>query len=1026
MPQATDTSEKGFQKLIVSQLIEKQGYVESFSADFDKEFAVNKDQLFRFIEQTQPEYWAYIKLRGERKFLSLLDAKIKKKGTVEVFRKGVAFNDKTVKLFYPQPNSSYNLKDRENFRSNIFSVTQELVYTTDQANRLDLTIFVNGLPICTMELKNAFTYQAVKNAIHQYMFDRKSKDKLLNQGRCMVHFAMDTTLVYMTGALNNNETTFFPFNKGLNDGSAHPPFGAGNPVNPDGIKTAYMWEKILTKGSLANIIEKFATFFPKKNMQIFPRYHQLKVVRNLLADAKEKGVGQRYLIQHSAGSGKSNSITWLAHQLIGLYNADTVTPLFDSVLVVTDRTNLDEQIRENIKDFAQVKRVVEAITGKAKDIKAIDPAEQVFSKTVHMRLALANNKKIITCTVQTFPFVLKVIQDMAAKKVAIIIDEAHSSQSGLAAASMNAVFANEKFQDLPTDEEGNINTEDLVNYLVESRKMLKNASYFAFTATPKNKTLETFGIKVPYINEHGEEHFQSYPFHTYSMKQAIEEEFILDVLKNYTTYKSFFKIKESEKASGEEEYDTKKANKKIRSFVEGHELAISDKARTMIDHFNKHVYFLIDHKAKAMVVCKSIEAAMKYKDAFDHYLKELNSPYKSIVAFSGKKKHYKTGEELTEEKMNAFSDGINDIPKQFKKLEYRFLIVADKYQTGFDQPLLHTMYVDKELSDVQAVQTLSRLNRAYKPAKKDTFVLDFFNITEDIKEAFKPYYTTTILSQETDANKLNALQEDLDEFQIYDEDQLLQFFKLYHNSNEKNDNRPKLDRIIDVIQACFAEDLIKDQQIDFKSKAKSFVRTYSYLAKLLDFNKTYWEMLWLVLKHLIPHLKIAEDAPDENILEVIDMASYSNRSQEKNIEIELVNEPGIVEPIPVGGGGGSSAPEYDKLKNIVKQFNERFAKDLEEFGENQAEATEILSVGIPQKLKENEATLKTIANSDKANAKDEADFQLKALMQKLMFTNTGLYKKFLGDEDFRNRYEEFIFDMLWQEVKGVPNQIKAR
>ncbi|WP_421920412.1 type I restriction endonuclease subunit R [Marinifilum sp.] len=1014
----TDTSEKGFQKLIVNHLVKDHGFVESYSSDFDSEFALNREQLFAFIEKTQSEYMAYIRERGERKFLSQLDARVKKKGIIEVLRKGVSFKDKTIALSYPLPNSNYNAKDKEKFDTNIFSVTQELIYTKDHSNRIDLTIFLNGLPLLTMELKNAFTHQAVKDAIKQYMNTRSPKDKIFNPGRCMVHFAMDTTQVYMTGTLNGSKTIFFPFNKGLNDGSPYPPFGAGNPNNPNGIKTAYMWEDILTKNSLSNIVEKFSIYLSKEKVQIFPRYHQLKVVRKVLADAKSKGVGQRYLVQHSAGSGKSNSITWLAHQLIGLFDKDNVTPLFDSVLVVTDRTVLDDQIRTNIKAFAQVKRIVEAITGKAKDIKALDPSEDSYSKTTHMRLALANNKKIITCTVQTFPFVLKAIQDMAAKKVAIIIDEAHSSQSGQAAASMNAVFANEKFQDLPTDEEGKIDTEDLLNFLVESRKMLKNASYFAFTATPKNKTLETFGEKTPYVDEYGDHHDKFLPFHTYSMKQAIEEEFIIDVLGNYTTYKSYYKIKENENASGDEEFDTKRANKLIRSYVEGHELAIQEKARTMIDHFNKHVYFQISNKAKAMVVCKSIESAMKYKDAFDVYLKELNSPYKSIVAFSGKKKHYKTGEELTEEKMNAFPDGVNDIPEQFDKQDYRFLIVANKYQTGFDQPLLHTMYVDKQLADVQAVQTLSRLNRAYKPSKKDTFVLDFFNEIEDVKLAFEPYYTTTILSQETDSHKLNDLQDDLDDFQIYEEEQLKLFFNLYHTNNDKNVHRERLDGIIDEIVSNFYEDLVKDEQIDFKSMAKSFVRTYSYLAKLLDFNKGYWEMLWLVLKHLIPFLKIEDDAPDENILEVIDMASYSNTCHQRNVAIPLVNEPGEVNPIPVTIGGGSAVTEYDTLENIVRQFNERFARDLEDFGDNRDEASEILSQNIPNKLKENAEALKTIANSDKTNAKDEADYQIKALIQKLMFTNTGLYKKFMGDEDFRNRYQEFIFEMLWSEVKS--------
>ncbi|RED94643.1 type I restriction endonuclease [Marinoscillum furvescens] len=546
---STDTSEKGFQRLITRELQELHGYVASTSNEFDREFCLNTGQLLQFIEATQPITFQEIQKKGERIFLARLDSKIKEKGIIETLRRGVKFFDRTITLFYPQPNSSYNRKDQAKYEANIFSVTEELIYADNNKNRLDLVIFINGLPIITMELKNAFTQQAVKNAIRQYIKDRSAKDKLFHFARCMVHFAADTDEVYMSTTINGTNN-FLPFNKGLNDGSPHPPFGAGNPAPKDKLKTWYLWHEVLAKSSLANIIEKFAQLVvevdPKtkksKKKLIFPRYHQLTVVRKLLVDAKEKGVGQRYLIQHSAGSGKSNSITWLAHQLVSLYDKTNTQPLFDCVVVVTDRTVLDKQIKTNIKSFSHVKKVVEAITGSAKDIKELDPTETSFSKTTHMRLALANNKKLMICTVQTFPFVLNAVQDMQEKRVAIIIDEAHSSQSGQAAASLNALFASNQLAELPKDEEGAISTEDLLNYLIQSRKMLANASYFAFTATPKNKTLETFGIPQEYTDENGEVHKKYIPFHTYSMKQAIDEEFILDVLEKYTTYQSYYKI----------------------------------------------------------------------------------------------------------------------------------------------------------------------------------------------------------------------------------------------------------------------------------------------------------------------------------------------------------------------------------------------------------------------------------------------------------------------------------------------------
>lgn len=1021
----TDTSEKGFQRLIASALA-SNGFSESVSNSFDREFCVNRDQLLKFIETSQPESYKYIQQKGERTFLARIDKRIQEKGIVDTLRKGVSYFDKTIDLFYPQPHSGYNTRDQARYDSNIFSVTQELIYTESNKNRLDLVIFINGLPIITLELKNAFTHQAVESGIRQYINDRSPKDKIFHLGRCIVHFAADTSQVYMTTEVAEKKTVFFPFNRGLNDGKPHTPFGAGNPVNPKGLKSSYLYEDILTRSSLANIIEKFAMLAEfvdpdtKKitRVQIFPRYHQLKVVGEILKDCKGQGIGGKYLIQHSAGSGKSNSIAWLAHQLIGLFDKTNTTPLFDSVVVVTDRTVLDEQIRDNIKRFSQVKKIVEAITGEAKHIKELDPSEDSFSKTTHMRLALANNKKIITSTVQTFPFVLNAIQDMPAKRVAIIIDEAHSSQSGYAAASLNAVFSDKQIEELPKDESGNVSNEDLVNFLIESKRMLSNASYFAFTATPKNKTLETFGVPHPFKDEFGEPHTRYLPFHTYSMKQAIEEEFILDVLENYTTWRSFYKVKIEDGAPPEQEFDTLKAGKKIRSYVEGHELAIAEKAKIMIDHFNNHVKTRIQHKAKAMIVCKSIESAMKYKDAFDNYLREINSPSKAIVAFSGKKKHYKTGEELTEEKMNQFPDKLNDIPKQFKKDEYKFLIVADKFQTGFDEPLLHTMYVDKQLADIQAVQTLSRLNRAYKPHKKDTFVLDFYNDVEDIRHAFEPYYTTTILSRETDQNRLNDLQETLDGAHIYDSDQVASFFKNYYNNKDRNE----LDPIIDIVVKNFNEDLIQDQQIEFKSNAKSFVRAYGYLAKIMDSSHPYWEMLWLFSKHLIPHLKVEDDSPEENVLELIDMESY-RVSKQGSTQITLAADSGEIEPIPVNIGSGRFESQFDTLANIITTFNQRFGNIDWGEGVDSKEAEKILTETIPLKLVEDVDALLSILNSDKSNAREESNNLVRTLMQTLMFTNTGIYKKYADDPNFRDRYQEFIFDILWKESRA--NQRKG-
>jgi len=994
----TDTSEKGFQKLISCKLIMNGGYVESVSKNFDKEFCINKNQLLSFIEQTQPEKYEMIQRKGERAFLVRLDDKIKKLGVIEVLRKGVKHFDKTVDLFYRKPSSSYNLNDLKKYDSNIFSLTQELVYSSENKNRLDLTIFLNEIPVITTELKNPLSGQTIHNGIRQYKNDRDPKEKIFSFARCMVHFAVDTELVYMTTELKRKNSFFMPFNKGLNDGLSTGNFGAGNPVNPNGIKTQYFWEEVLSKHSLSNIIDKFAGVVEEKDentgktkrKMIFPRYHQLTVVKAILTHAKDHGIGQKYLIQHSAGSGKSLSIAWLAHQLHGLFDKSGEIHLFDSVIVITDRTVLDKQIRELIKQLAPKRGIVEAITGEG------------GSKTSQLENALANRKKVIICTIQTFPHLLKEMQEMPALKFGIIIDEAHSSQSGQTSSKMNAALA-DKSKDEENGEEPTL--EDKINELIESRKMITNGSYFAFTATPKNKTLELFGVKSneTYTDENGEQKTKFYAYHNYSMKQAIEEEFILDVLKNYTTYNSFYKLIKA--VENNPEFDTRQAQKKLRAYVEGHEFAIGEKAKIMIDHFHRDVRYLINGEAKAMVITKSIISAIKYKHAFDKYLKEIKSPYKAIVAFSGTKEY--KGVEYSEVGMNNFQSYKNDIPKNFKKSEYRFLIVANKYQTGFDQPLLHTMYVDKKLAGVQAVQALSRLNRAYKPYKKDTFVLDFYNDAEEIKEAFDPYYTSTILSEETNPNKLNDLVDSLESFEVYHEYQVSDFFEKYITGED----RTKLDPIIDSSAFVFKNDLDQDKQIDFKVKAKSFLRIYSYLGKILDFNNQEWEKLWWYLKVLVPKLFINQDDDlADGILEAIDMDSY-RPSKNRVQDIDLNDEPGMVDPIPVDIRGGKPEPEMDTLENILSVFNQRFG-DIE--WSDKDKVRKILTDQLPNEMKANKEIMDAIKYSDKQNAKITSDKKLEEMMQQYLFSQTEIFKKFTQDKDFQRRYKEFIFDTLVQ------------
>lgn len=998
--QFTDTSEKGLQKYIVKYLTETNFYSETVSADFDREFCINTRQLLDFIQKTQPQTFEMIQKKGERGFLVRLDEKIRELGVIEVLRKGVKHFDKTVELFYRQPSSVYNPKDAAKYASNSFSVTEELKYSLENENRLDLTVFLNGIPVITMELKNPLSGQTVHHGIRQYQNDRDPKEKVFTLARCMVHIAADSELVFMSAHLKGKKTNFLPFNKGLNDGKPVKPFGAGNPVNPEGLKTSYLWEEVLSKDSLSNIIDKFAKLIEetdedtgkKTPKMIFPRYHQLTAVRCILSHVKNYGIGQKYLIQHSAGSGKSNSIAWLAHQLISLYDDSGENHLFDSVVVITDRIVLDRQLRETIKQFSAIKGVVEAITGEG------------GSKTNQLREAIANRKKIIICTIQTFPHLLNEMQEMPSSQFGIIIDEAHSSQSGETSAKMNAVLAN-KNDDEDIEDEDEPTLEDKINELIEGRKMIKNGSYFSFTATPKNKTLETFGVPHTLSKEDGDK-TQFFPFHLYSMKQAIEEEFILDVLQNYTTYSSFYKLIKA--VEGNPEFDTKQAQKKLRAYVEGHEFAIAEKAKIMIDHFHRDVRYLINGEAKAMVVTKSILSAIKYKHAFDAYLKEIKSPYKAIVAFSGSKTY--EGLDYDEISMNSFETYKTDIPRNFKKKQYRFLIVANKFQTGFDQPLLHTMYVDKKLRDVQAVQTLSRLNRSLKPYKKDTFVLDFYNSAEDIREAFDPYYTSTILSEETNPNKLNDLVDKLEMFEVYNQYQVDSFFEKLVSVVE----RPQLDPILDESAHIFKHELSSDKKIDFKIKVKSFLRTYSYLAKILDFNNQQWEKLFWYLKNLLPKL-ILEDIEDlaDGVLESIDMESY-RPSKQATQDIILEEEEGVVNPIPVEVRGGKPEPEMDTLENILNAFNQRFG-DIE--WTDKYKVNKILTEHLPAEMKANKEITDAIKYSDRQNAKITTDKKLEELMQQYLFTQTEIFKKFTQDHDFQRRYKEFIFDMLIQTNK---------
>jgi type I restriction enzyme R subunit len=894
---------------------------------------------------------------------------------VDVLRKGIKHGPASVDLFYGTPTPG-NKKAEELFAANIFSITRQLHYSKDETPlALDLCLFINGLPIITFELKNSLTKQTVEDAIQQYKRDRDPRELLFQFGRCVVHLAVDDQEIRMCTHLRGKESWFLPLNKGWND-------GAGNPPNPNGLKIDYLWKEILTREGLTDILENYAQIVEKKDEktgkkkreQIFPRYHQLDVVRKLLAKAQGLVVGKRFLIQHSAGSGKSNSIAWLSHQLIGLEKEGKA--IFDSVIVVTDRRVLDKQIRDTVKQFTQVSATV----GHAEN-------------SGDLRKFIESGKKIIITTVQKFPYILDAIGDEhRGRTFSIIIDEAHSSQGGRTTAKMHMVLSEHG-----GEEEEEETVEDVINRMMESRKMLANASYFAFTATPKNKTLEIFGEPYPEGDK-----VKHRPFHSYTMKQAIQEGFILDVLKSYTPVSSYYRLIKT--VPDDPEFDTKKAKKKLRRYVESHEHAISEKAEIMVDHFHDKVISrrMIGGQARAMVVTSGIANAIKYYHAFTNYLKERKSPYKAIVAFSGE--HDDSGQKVTETSLNGFPS--NKITDYIQEDPYRFLIVAEKYQTGYDEPLLHTMYVDKVLFGIKAVQTLSRLNRAH-PQKRDTFVLDFMNDADTIREAFEPYYRTTILSEETDPNKLHNLKADLDRYQVYPWDQVEQLVQLYLTGAD----RDRIDPILDACVATYKTDLDEDGQVDFKGKAKAFVRIYAFLGSILPYTNAEWEKLSIFLNFLIPKLPAPkEDDLSKGILEAIDMDSYRAEVQ-ASLTVTLPDQDGEVEPVPTSGGGRMPEPELDRLSNIIKAFNDLFGnidwKDADTI-------REIITEEIPTKVAADRAYQNAIKNSDKQNARIEHDKALLRVMTDLLADNTELFKQFSDNPSFKKWLSETVFALTYQ------------
>ena len=970
---ATDISEKNLETILVSYLCNIHGYEEGVSENYNKDYALDTERVKRFILTTQKKKAentaCFASEMSERKFFTELNKQLATRGITDVLRKGFRYISELFDMYYPLP-SELNPTAQEMYAKNIFCVTRQLFYSKDNSNSIDVMVSMNGMPIMTIELKNHYTGQTVENAIKQYQTDRDANDPILAPKRCAVHFAVDDDDIRMCTWLSGKNSWFLPFNKGVNG-------GAGNPINPLGVRTAYLWENILKKESLSDIIENYAQVVKKKDEKtgkekisvVWPRYHQLEVVRKLLAETRANGVGNRYLIQHSAGSGKSNSITWLAYQLVGLL--DGTEPLMDSVIVVTDRVNLDKQIRDNIVAFKRLSNLV----------AWADSAET-------LRQNLESGKKIIITIVHKFPFILETIStELKNKRFGIIIDEAHSSQNGSMSAKMNIALSGnvgENGEDL----------EDKLNAIIEGRKMVKNANYYAFTATPKNKTLQMFG--TPFEQPEGE--IGHRPFHEYTMKQAIEEGFIMDVLKHYTTYNSYYKIVKA--IESDPEFEKKQAQKKLRAFVESQPETIQQKASIIVEHFHTQVVDKgkMGGQARAMVVTSSILRAIEFYYEISHLLEERKSPYKAIVAFSGSKNY--GGKDVTEADINGFPS--KDIEDNMERDPYRILVVAEKFQTGYDQPLLHTMYVDRILTDVKTVQTLSRLNRCH-PKKRDTFVLDFANDADSIRESFQRFYKTTILSKETDPNKLNDLILEIESANIYTETDIYTLNEKYWSGAP----REEIDPIINTSVERFKV-LEENVQIRCKSSIKAFLRTYPFLAAVLPFKSVEWEKLntyYSLLIHKLPVLK-GEDFT-EGLIEAINFDQYRIIKGEEQ-KIELENSDAEIEPTPVGTPKGKSEPNMAKLSEILDEFNGINWLDKEKAKQQLEE--------LPVRLQADEAFVNAARNSDRETAQQQCNMSLMMIIARMLNENTEFCRNYLDNPDFMNFINQRVFNTAYENA----------
>lgn len=998
-----DHTEKAFEYAIEDHLLNKAGYTKADKDAFDPERGIDPTILLPFIQETQPKEWEYIQnLQKDKAEKILLDDLCRAldsehEGCLMVLRHGFKCFGKLFRVAYFAPASGLNPETQKLYAANCLTVTRQLHYSTKHENSLDMVLSLNGIPIATAELKNQMTGQTWRNAIHQYKNDRDPKELIFQfKKRSLVHFAIDTDEVYMTTRLAGKSTYFLPFNLGNNN-------GAGNPENPSKYKTSYLWEYIWQRDSFLDILARFIHLQVeekkvgdkkiKKYTMIFPRYHQLDSVRRLVATARTNGVGSNYLVEHSAGSGKSNSIAWLAHQLSSLHNEDDVK-VFDSVIVVTDRLVLDQQLQNTIYQFEHKSGVVEKI-----DIDSTQLAQ-----------SLATGTPIVITTLQKFPFVTEKIGELPAKNYAVIIDEAHSSQGGESATELKGVLSGAAIKEearTKAEEEGLPDYEEEIIRTMVKRGKQPNISFFAFTATPKYKTLEVFGQPGP--------DGKPEPFHLYSMRQAIEEGFILDVLKNYTTYKRYFGLIKS--IEDDPEVDKKKAARALARFITLHPHNIAQKTEVMVEHFRHFTYHKIGGRAKAMVVTSSRLMAVKYKQSFDKYIAEKGyTGIKTLVAFSGTVIDPDVpGVEYTEAGMN---NGIKEkeLPEKFATDDYQVLLVAEKYQTGFDQPLLHTMYVDKRLAGIQAVQTLSRLNRTH-PGKEETFVLDFVNETQEIMDAFQPYYEQTTVGEQAEPGQLYELQSKLDAQQVYFKSEVEEFSKTFYKPKDLQTpgDHAKMNACIDPSVSRFKQ-IDEETQEEFRGWLVAYRNLYSFLSQIILFQDSDLEKLYSYIRFLLAKLPKRDIGPGYKFDDEVALKYYRlQKISEGSIDLQSGQVGQVSGPTEVGTG--ISHEEKIELSELIDILNDRFGTDFKPGDQLFFDS-----------IREDAVADSSLRQAALANTMENFGYvfleALEGLFIDRMEQNEEITAKYLNEKNFREVVGKKLMEDVYAQIRTGEHQEK--